>query len=120
MEVSKTSRGRVGLSAHQTQIEGNEMQAKRLLLTVALALGLGLALALLMALSLSPEVTHAWPVTPAITPNPPVTRPSGPAFIKPGGTGDWCLQDDPCSSIQYAINECEPDNGDTIYVAGGT
>ena len=96
------------------------MQAKRLLLTVALALGLGFALALLMALSLSPEVTHAWPVTPAITPNPPVTRPSGPAFIKPGGTGDWCLQDDPCGSIQYAINECEPDNGDTIYVAGGT
>ena len=96
------------------------MQAKRLLLTVALALGLGLALALLMALSLSPEVTHAWPVTPAITPSPPVTRPSGPAFVKPGGTGGWCLQDDPCGSIQYAINECEPGNGDTIYVAGGT
>ena len=96
------------------------MQAKRLPLTVALGMGLVLTLALLMALSPSSEVARAWPVTPAITPKPPITRPSGPAFVKPGSTGGWCLQNDPCGSIQYAINECEPGNGDTIYVAGGT
>jgi hypothetical protein len=93
------------------------MKSKRLLL--AFAFGLGLALALLTALSPSLETARAWPPPPT----PGDTR-SGPAFVKAGepavGTGGWCLQDDPCGSIQYAINESEPGNGDTIYVAGGT
>ncbi len=96
------------------------MQTKRLLWIVALGLGFALTLGLLMALSPSPEVAHAWPITPGVTPSPPVTRPPGPAFVKPGGSGGWCLQNDPCGSIQYAIDQCEPGNGDTIYVAGGT
>ncbi|MGC9398424.1 MAG: right-handed parallel beta-helix repeat-containing protein [Anaerolineae bacterium] len=80
-----------------------------------LALGLGLTLLLLLALNSPPQKTHAWPM-----PTPGSTRPPGPAFVKVGGTGDWCLQDDPCGSIQYALEQCEPGNGDTIYVAGGT
>ncbi len=63
---------------------------------------------------------EAWPVTPMPSPTPPTARPPGPAFVKPGGTGGWCLQDDPCGSIQYAIDQSEPGNGDTIYIAGGT
>jgi hypothetical protein len=65
------------------------------------------------------QAVYAWPVTPMPSPTPPHTRPVGPAFVKPGGTGGWCLQSDPCDSIQYAIEQCEPGNGDTIYVAGG-
>jgi hypothetical protein len=87
------------------------MKSKRLLL--ALAFGLGLAPALLTALSRSPEVARAWPPG----------RTAGPAFVKAGepmsGTSGYCAQSDPCGSIQYAINESEPGNGDTIYVAGG-
>jgi hypothetical protein len=87
------------------------MKSKRLLLVFAF--GLGLALALLMALSRSPEVARAWPPG----------RTAGPAFVKAGepisGTSGYCTQNDPCGSIQYAINESAPGNGDTIYVAGG-
>jgi hypothetical protein len=91
------------------------VRARRSLWIIALGLGLALTVALLTALNPSLEVAHAWPM-----PTPGDTRPPGPAFVKPGGTGGWCLQDDPCGSIQYAIDECEPGNGDTIYVAGGT
>ena len=56
---------------------------------------------------------QAWPEAPA-------TRPPGPAFVKPGGTGTLCLQAAPCGSIQYAIEQSVPGNGDTIYVAEGT
>jgi len=80
----------------------------------------GLLLAGLFLLLLVPvSTTHAWPVTPMPSPIPPATRLPGPAFVKPDGTGGWCLQNDPCGSIQYAIDQCEPGNGDTIYIAGG-
>ena len=91
-----------------------------LIATLLAVLALAGALALLGTLGTGPPVAHAWPVTPMPSPAPPATRPPGPAFVKPGGTGGWCLQDDPCGSIQYAIDECEPGNGDTIYVAAGT
>ncbi len=81
------------------------------LLTI-LALGLGLTLGLLAMLALGaprPEA-HAWSGG----------RSPGPAFVKPGGTGTLCLQSAPCGSIQYAINQSQPGNGDTIYVAAGT
>ena len=89
------------------------MHVRRLL--GVLALSLGLAASLLVALNSPPQTTHAWPI-----PSPGASRSPGPAFVKPGGTGDWCLQDDPCGSIQYALEQCEPGNGDTIYVAEGT
>ena len=60
---------------------------------------------------------RAWPEAPATA---PATRPPGPAFVKPGGTGALCLQAAPCGSIQYAIEQSVSGNGDTIYVAEGT
>ncbi len=97
------------------------MNTKKLQLSLALGLlALAGALVLLGTLGTGPPVAHAWPVTPMPSPTPPATRPPGPAFVKPGGTGGWCLQNDPCGSIQYAIDECEPGNGDTIHVAAGT
>ena len=90
---------------------------KHIVLSIATG---GLLLAGLFLLLLVPvSTTHAWPVMPMPTPTPPATRLPGPAFVKPDGTGGWCLQDDPCGSIQYAIDQCEPGNGDTIYIAGG-
>jgi len=90
---------------------------KHIVLSVATG---GLLLAGLFLLLLVPiSTTHAWPVMPMPSPAPPATRPPGPAFVKPDGTGGWCLQNDPCGSIQYSIDQCEPGNGDTIYIAGG-
>ena len=87
-------------------------------LIISMTVG-GLFIAGLLLLLVPTTSTHAWPVTPMPSPTPPATRPPGPAFVRPGGSGSWCLQDDPCGSIQYAIDRCEPGNGDTIYVAGG-
>jgi len=98
----------------------NVCRSKHIVFSLAIGSLLLLGLFLLLMLNAPPYTVYAWPVTPAVTPNPPGTRPPGPAFVKPGGTGGWCLQDDPCGSIQYAIDQCEPGNGDTIYVAGGT
>jgi len=95
-------------------------QSKHIVFSLAISSLLLFGLFLLLMLNALPSTVYAWPVTPAVTPNPPGTRPPGPAFVKPGGTGGWCLQDDPCGSIQYAIDQCEPGNGDTIYVAGGS
>lgn len=97
------------------------MRTKQFLAISALTLGLGLTLGLclLVALQAAPPTAHAWPATPMPSPQPPVTRPPGPAFVKPGGTGAWCLQSAPCGSIQYAIDQSTLGNGDTIYVAGG-
>jgi fibronectin-binding autotransporter adhesin len=92
-----------------------KMEAKRLLWIVAAGLGSALTLALLMVLAPASEAAPAWPTQTPFSPRPP-----GPAFVKPGGSGLWCLQDDPCDSIQYAIDEAEPGNGDTIYIAAGT
>jgi hypothetical protein len=92
------------------------MQTKRLFITLSLGLGLTLALCLLLALSAAPPTARAWPILPTPTGG---SRPLGPAFVKPGGSGPWCLQSDPCGSIQYAVDQCTPGNGDTIYVAGG-
>jgi len=88
------------------------MHARRML--AVLALGLGLVLLLLMILNAPPQTTRAWPAPTAGS-----ARPTGPAFVKAGGNGDWCLQDDPCGSIQYALEQGEPGRGDTIYVAEG-
>lgn len=84
------------------------MRIKNLLRVVGL--GLGLTLTLLAVLS-STQTARAWP------PDPPR---SGPAFVKPGGAGASCLQAAPCGSIQYAIDNAEPGNGDTVYIAAGT
>ncbi len=83
-------------------------------IVLTFALGVGLLLALLGMLALgTPGPAAAGP--PAwSTPRPP-----DPAFVKPGGTGALCLQSAPCGSIQYAIDQGEPGNGDTIYVAAG-
>jgi len=86
---------------------------------ISLTAGTLLLSGLLLLLSGTDRTAYAWPMTPMPSPTPPATRPTGPAFVKPGGTGGWCLQSDPCGSIQYAIEQCEPGNGDTIYVAGG-
>ncbi len=86
---------------------------------VAAALLLAGACAM-MGRSFSTAEVYAWPLTPMPSPTPPATRPRGPAFVRAGGSGGWCLQDDPCGSIQYAIEQSEPGNGDTIYVAQGT
>lgn len=95
------------------------MQTKRLVGVMTLGLGLTLGLLLVLAIETTPLTARAWPITPMPSPTPPGIRPPGPAFVKPGGTGGWCLQNAPCGSIQYAIDQCTPGNGDTIYVAGG-
>jgi len=95
-------------------------QSKRIVFSLAIGSLLLFGLFLSLMLNVPSSTVYAWPVTPAVSPNPPGIRQPGPAFVKPGGTGGWCLQDDPCGSIQYAIDQCEPGNGDTIYVAGGT
>jgi fibronectin-binding autotransporter adhesin len=90
-------------------------RVKNLLWVVASGLGSVLTLTLLMVSAPASDAAPVWP-----TQIPSGDRPPGPAFVKSGGSGLWCLQDDPCDSIQYAIDESEPGNGDTIYIAAGT
>ncbi len=85
------------------------MRSPRSTTMTALAIGCALVLGLLALLGSAAPTARAWP--PQRTP--------GPAFVAPGGVDDLCTQDSPCGSIQYAIDQADPGNGDTIYVAGG-
>ncbi len=85
------------------------MTSPRSTTLTALATACALVLGLLALLGSAPRTARAWPGV----------RMGGPAFVKPGGTGLYCDQGNPCGSIQYAITSCVPGNGDVIYVAAG-
>lgn len=90
------------------------MKDHHLFLKWILCTGFALGLVWLVAVGSAPPAIQARPIHNGDA------RPVGPAFVRPGGTGAWCLQADPCGSLQAAINQSQPGNGDTIYVATGT
>lgn len=90
------------------------MQKHTIFFKWAFSLSFALGLVWLVAVGSAP------PAIQARAPENHGPRPVGPAFVRTGGTGAWCLQADPCGSLQAAINQSQPGNGDTIYVAAGT
>ncbi len=85
------------------------MRTPRSTALAALATACALVLGLLALLGSVPPTALAWPGD----------RTPGPAFVAPGGVDGLCTQDAPCASLQYAIDQSTPGNGDVIYVAGG-
>lgn len=62
-------------------------QSKHIVFSLAIDSLLLFGLFLPLMLNVPSSTVYAWPVTPMPSPQPPGTRPPGPAFVKPGGTG---------------------------------